>query len=120
VIDVHRSDLKISNWLGKAEFHKIVSEPGPHVMVFAAKWCGFCSRFIEQAKSLENPANIEINLIDADDPDESLWDDFSIRIVPTIIVFKNGKSVFRKDGKSGAGLKMSDLEQGLSELSSAS
>jgi len=120
VIDVHRSDLKISNWLGKAEFQKIVSEPGPHVMVFAAKWCGFCSSFIEQAKSLENPANVEINLIDADDPDESLWDDFSIRIVPTIIVFKDGKSIFRRDGKSGAGLKMSDLEQGLSELSSAS
>jgi hypothetical protein len=59
-------------------------------------------------------------LIDADDPDESLWDDFSIKIVPTLIVFKDGKSIFRRDGKSGTGLRMSDLEQGLSELSSAS
>jgi thioredoxin 1 len=109
--------LKISGWLGKVEFEKILSEPGPHVTVFAAKWCGFCTRFIEQAKSLDNPLKVEINLIDADNPDESLWDDFSMRIVPTIIVFKDGKSIFRRDGKSGAGLKMSDLEQGLSELS---
>ncbi len=97
-----------------------MSEPGPHVIVFAAKWCGFCSRFIEQTRSLENLANAEIYLIDADNPDESLWDDFSIKIVPTLIVFKDGKSIFRRDGKSGAGLRMSDLEQGLTELPSPS
>ncbi|MGA2876350.1 MAG: thioredoxin family protein [Nitrososphaerales archaeon] len=117
--------MKISNWLGKSEFKKIQSEPGLHVIVFAAKWCPFCSRFLVQARSLENASNVEINLIDADDPDESLWDDFSIKKVPTIIVFKDGKSVFRRDGRSflspsGAGLKMSDLQQALSELSSAS
>ena len=112
--------MKITDWLGKAEFEKIILEPGPHVIVFAAKWCGFCSRFVEQARSLANPANAELCLIDADDPDESLWDDFSIKIVPTLIVFKDGKSIFRRDGKSGAGLRMSDLEQGLTELSSAS
>ena len=105
--EVSCSNLKISDWLGKAEFEKIVSEPGPHLIVFSAKWCGFCSRFLEQAKSLENP-KVEISLIDTDEPDESLWDDFSIRIVPTIIVFKDGKIIFRRDGKSGAGLKMSD------------
>jgi thioredoxin 1 len=114
--------MKISDWLGKAEFQKIVSEPDAHVIVFAAKWCGYCSRFIGQAKSLENPANVEINLVDADEPDESLWGDFSIKKVPTIIVFKDGKSIFRRDGRSplsfsGGGLKMSDLEEGLSELS---
>ena len=112
--------MKISDWLRKAEFEKIVSEAGPHVFVFAARWCGFCSRFVEQTKSLDNPANVEINLVDADEPDESLWDDFSIKIVPTVIVFKDGKIIFRRDGKSGAGLRMSDLEQGLSELSSVS
>jgi len=114
--------MKFTDWLSKAEFQKAVSEPGPHLVVFAAKWCGYCSRFIEQAKSLENPAKVELQLVDADEPDESLWGDFSIKKVPTIIVFKDGKSIFRKDGRSplslsGGGLKMSDLEGALSELS---
>jgi thioredoxin 1 len=117
--------MKISDWLGKAEFQKVVSEPGPHVIVFAAKWCRYCSRFLGQAKSFQNPANAELNLLDADNPDESLWDDFSIKKVPTIVVFKDGKSIFRIDARSplslsGGGLKMSDLEQGLSACSSAS
>jgi thioredoxin 1 len=116
--------MKVSDWLGKVEFEKIASEPGPNVIVFAAKWCPYCTRFLKQAKSLENSSNVEIKLVDADDPDESLWDDFAIKKVPTIVVFKDGKSIFRRDGRhplslSGGGLKMSDLEQALSELSIA-
>jgi thioredoxin 1 len=116
--------MKVSDWIGKAGFQKIASEPGPHLIVFAAKWCRYCSKFLEQARSLENPSDVEISLIDADDPDESLWDDFSIKKVPTIVVFKDGKSIFRIDGRSvlsrsGAGLSMTDLAQGLSALSSA-
>jgi len=114
--------VKVSDWLGKSEFQGVVSEPGPHVVVFAAKWCHYCSNFLEQIKSSGNPTEVEINLIDTDEPDESLWDDYSIERVPTIIVFKDGKSIFRKDARSplslsGGGLKMADLEQGLSALS---
>lgn len=91
-------------------------------MVFSAKWCYHCKKFLEQASSLESPANIEINLVDTDEPDESLWNDFSIKRVQTIVVFKDGKITFRKDGRfpislSGGGLKMSDLLEGLSVLS---
>jgi thioredoxin-like negative regulator of GroEL len=114
--------VEISDWHGKAEFQRIISEPGTHVVVFAAKWCHYCSKFLEQARALKNPANVKIDLVDADEPDESLWDDFSIKKVPTIIIFKDGKGVFRKDGRSplslsGGGLKMADLEEGLSVLS---
>lgn|ERR1700733_1122180 len=113
-------ELKVSDWLGKDELKKIESEPGAHLIVFAAKWCGFCSRFIEQAKSFDNPTDAELFLVDADEPDESLWDDFSIKIAPTIMVFKDHEIIFRRDGRSGAGLKIGDLERALSELSSAS
>jgi thioredoxin-like negative regulator of GroEL len=116
------STLKISEWLGKAEFQRIASEPGPHVVVFSAKWCRYCKKFLEQVRSLENSVDIEISLVDADEPDRSLWDEFSIKKVPTIFVFKDGKSIFRRDGRSplslsGGGLKISDLEEGLSVLS---
>lgn len=108
--------MEVSEWLGKPEFQKIVSEPGPHLIVFAAKWCGFCSRFLEQARSLESPQ--KLSLIDADEPDESLWDEFSIKIVPTLMVFNKGQIIFRRDGKSFAGLRMSDLEDGIAKVTS--
>ena len=50
------------------------------------------------------------------DLDESLWDEYLIRAVPTLIVFKDGKSVFRRDARLGGGLRLSEVEQGLSEF----
>ncbi len=107
--------MQVTDWLGKPEFEKIISEPGPHLVVFAAKWCGFCSKFVGQAKSLETQAKIELSLVDADEPDESLWDEFAIKIVPTLAVFTHRQVVFRRDGRSGAGLNMSDLQEGISK-----
>ncbi len=109
----HRSDLNVSDWLDKTEFQKIIAEPGRHLVVFAARWCGFCTRFIGQAKEFDS--QIPFSLVDADEPDESLWDDFTIKIVPTIVVFNKGEIVFRRDGRSGAGLRLSDLEDGIAQ-----
>jgi thioredoxin-like negative regulator of GroEL len=82
-------------------------------VLFAAKWCGFCTRLIEQARSLVPPSETLLSLIDTDDPDESLWEEFSIKAVPTLIVFKDGKILLRKDARLGAGLKISELENAL-------
>jgi len=110
--------LKVTDWLGKSDFEKVTKENGPHLIVFVAKWCGFCSRFIEQARSYQSP--VELFLVDADEPDESLWDEFSIKIVPTLVVFDKGQILLRRDGKSMAGLRISDLEDGISRVSAVS
>jgi len=109
--------MKVSDWKGKDELGDIIKSPGKHLIVFAAKWCGFCSRFLSNAKSLESNLDAEIELIDADEPDESLWDQYSIKIVPTILVMKDGKQLFRRDGRSMAGLSESDLRQALDAIS---
>jgi Thioredoxin len=105
--------LNVSDWLDKTQFQKIIAEPGQHLVVFAAKWCGFCTRFIGQAKAFDS--TIPLSLVDADEPDESLWDDFSIKIVPTIAVFDKGAIVFRRDGRSGMGLRLLDLGDGIAQ-----
>jgi thiol-disulfide isomerase/thioredoxin len=107
--------MNVTDWKTKSEFQNTIGAPGRHLIVLAAKWCGFCSRFIEQAKALQTKAPVELSLVDADNPDESLWDDFQIKIVPTLLVFENRKILFRRDGRSGAGLRMSDLEEGIAE-----
>jgi thiol-disulfide isomerase/thioredoxin len=108
--------LKLTDWKTKADFLATVNSPGPHVFVFSAKWCGFCARFLSEASSFDSPVNTELFLINADDPDESLWDDYSIKFVPTIVVMEDGKQVFRRDGKPMAGLSLNDLQQALEPI----
>jgi thioredoxin 1 len=108
--------LNITDWLGKADLQKLKDSPGVHFVLFAAEWCGFCRRFLEQAASLQAPNETVLSLVNADDPDESLWDEYSLRAVPTLVVFKGGKSVFRKDARLGGGLRLAELQQALDEI----
>ncbi len=110
--------LNITDWLGKGDLIKLKDSPGVHYVLFAANWCGFCRRFLEQAASLRTSKDQILSLINADDPDESLWDEYSLTAVPTLVVFKDGKSVFRKDARLGGGLRLAELQQALDEIPS--
>ena len=112
--------MKISSWKGKEEFAEISNSSEPKLILFAAKWCGYCSLFLKMAKEFKPSNDAEIFLIDADDPDESLWDTYNLNLVPTLIVFQSGKQLFRKDGLSGIGLRTSDLSDALNFLSAKS
>jgi thioredoxin-like negative regulator of GroEL len=112
--------MDVSDWQSKSDFQKLISESGVRLIVFAARWCGFCSRFLAQARSLDAGGNMRLVLIDTDNPDESLWDEYSVKIVPTILVFNNGQIIFRRDGKSGAGLSMSELQEAISKAQTTS
>ncbi len=68
------------------------------------------------AKEFKAPSDVELILVNADDPDESLWDAFNLKIVPTLVVFKEGNQLFRKDGISGVGLRAADLTDALNFL----
>ena len=48
---------------------------------------------------------------DISDDASVLWDMFNIQVVPTIILFKEGKPVFRKDGARGQGLSQSAIKE---------
>jgi thioredoxin-like negative regulator of GroEL len=45
-----------------------------------------------------------------------LWERFGISIVPTIIVFRDGRPVFRRDGVQGRGLPKKAIEETLKEI----
>ena len=51
-----------------------------------------------------------------DDYDSSLWDDYSIDAVPTVLFFDKGKVSKRLDGKSGVGLNEKQLKVWLLEF----
>jgi thioredoxin 1 len=106
-------ELKITGWLGKEEFIELSNSTDPKIIVLAAKWCGYCARFLGETKEFKSSNDVELCLVDADDPDESLWDTLKLKLVPTIVVFQSGKQLFRQDGLPGVGLRSSDLREAL-------
>lgn len=107
--------MNFKQWVSKQELETdIINSKDPKIAVFAASWCGFCRRFIETIKSY-NPKDSNYSdmvfVVDTDSEDGSLWDKYKIDIVPTIVVFRDSKEIFRRDGKAMRGLSRQDLEE---------
>jgi len=85
--------------------------------VFYASWCPFCRRFLTIFESaMTNKNNPQGALVDISDDDSPLWETFGIEIVPTLVGFRNGAAVVRKDGVAGVGLGMPDLDDALEKM----
>lgn len=104
--------------MGKRDFLELMKSGGPKLVLFAANWCGYSTRFLEVARKYNPPDEAQLFLVDTDDPDESLWDDYNIRLVPTLVVIESGRELFRKEAVPGPGLRESQLIEALSFLKS--
>lgn len=54
--------------------------------------------------------------MDISDYENPLWETFRIGVVPTIIIFKEGKAVFRKDGVLGRGLSQKAIDESMEQM----
>jgi len=91
---------------------------GTLATVFLASWCPFCRRFKPAFESAANVNGISWATVDLSDDENELWDVFNIQIVPTILVFKNGNVVWRKDGEPGRGLSNDVINETISKVRS--
>jgi thioredoxin 1 len=88
-----------------------LNRPGTIAVAFVADWCGFCRRFLRIWQPFEPRSPVPLAVADASDDDGPLWSDFDIQVVPTIVVFRDGKPVWRKDSRLGVGLSEAALEE---------
>ncbi len=87
-----------------------LARPGTWTVGFLAQWCGFCRAFAPSFATLEGGAT-HVAVGDLTDLANPLWERFDIEIVPTVIVFRDGRSVARVDGRPMEGLGSEDLEK---------
>ncbi len=85
-----------------------LARSGTWLVAFLADWCPFsrefAPRFVELAAS-----GLSIARADLTSMSSPLWDEFSIDVVPSVLVFRDGRVLHRADGRFGEGLEDRDL-----------
>jgi thioredoxin 1 len=101
------------------EIEDILFSQEKALVMFYADWCPFCRKFKPIFESSANSiADSQQKFYESniDNDDNPLWERFSIDAVPTIIAFKKGKIISRRDAKMGIGLVKSDMDSILNDL----
>ncbi|SHI54009.1 thioredoxin [Algibacter luteus] len=83
----------------KSSFNSILKS-NPIVLVdFFADWCGPCKMLAPILKEVKEELGDTVKIVKIDvDKNETLSAKYQIRGVPTMLLFKNGKQVWRQSG----------------------
>jgi thioredoxin 1 len=82
-----------------SKFAELLKSPVPVLVDFSAEWCGPCKQLKPILEQLKSKIGDSAKIIKIDvDKNRTLADKFQIRSVPTMILFKDGKSVWRQSG----------------------
>jgi thioredoxin 1 len=83
----------------KGNFESIINDKKPVIVDFHALWCGPCKVQSPILKDLAAELGGKVRVIKIDvDQNPELAGRYQIQGVPTIMVFKNGKSIWRQSG----------------------
>ncbi len=83
----------------KGKFESIISDPRPVIVDFHALWCSPCKMQSPILKEVAAELGERVRIIKIDvDSNNEIASRYSVQSVPTIIIFKNGKQVWRQSG----------------------
>ena len=81
------------------KFNVLINGVKPVLVDFHATWCGPCKTQAPILNQLKGMLREEIIILKVDvDKNQNLAAKYSVRGVPTLIIFKNGENVWRKSG----------------------
>ena len=78
-----------------------LSRDGTLAVAFSADWCPYCRAFMAEFEAAELPVPKVMG--DVTDEESVLWDDFKLNVVPTMVLFRDGEAVWRRDGRRKVG-----------------
>ncbi|MEN9968366.1 MAG: hypothetical protein RIR94_540 [Bacteroidota bacterium] len=81
------------------KFNEMISAPTPTLVDFYATWCGPCKTMSPVLDELKKVYGDKIRIIKIDvDKNPAIADQFKIRGVPTFMLFKQSKMLWRESG----------------------
>ncbi len=83
----------------KSNFHSIIQSDTPVLIDFHATWCGPCHTLAPILKEVKDELGSQVKIIKIDvDKNQVLAQNYKVLGVPTLILFKNGKQLWRQSG----------------------
>lgn len=83
----------------KSSFDKIIDSGTPVLVDFFADWCGPCKMLAPILKQVKDELGENVKIVKIDvDKNQPLAQKYQVRGVPTMLLFKGGKQVWRQSG----------------------
>ena len=83
----------------KSSFKNIVGSETPVLVDFYADWCGPCKILAPILSEVKKDLGNAVKIVKIDvDKNQSLAAKYQVRGVPTMLLFKNGKQLWRQSG----------------------
>ncbi len=82
-----------------SNFLDIINQDKPVLIDFFAEWCGPCKAMSPILKQVKDNLGNDISVIKVDvDKNQSLASRYQVRGLPTLMLFKKGKQLWRQSG----------------------
>jgi len=89
-----------------SKFSEIINQDKPVLVDFFAEWCGPCKTMSPILKEVKDVLGDTISIIKIDvDKNQALAAKYQVKGVPTFILYKEGKQVWKQSG----GVQKNDL-----------
>jgi thioredoxin 1 len=106
--------------LGPGDFNgQTLKRQGTLAVLFLASWCPFCWQGRRAFEAAARTNNAPWASVDVSEDDSVFWDVFNLSIVPTVVVFRDGKVIFRRDGVRGRGLSQDAMREAMDHMKSS-
>jgi len=95
-----------------SKFQEIITQDKPTLVDVFATWCGPCKTMHPILEDIKSRVGDRATIIKVDiDQNEALAMQYGIQSVPTLMIFKQGKLVWREAGVHSADTMVETLEQ---------